>query len=933
MRRWGLCLAAAVALALAVPACGGDSPDGGVADAGGSDDVEGPGADGLTPGADTAAATDEGTPSPTIAAVETLVAPGAVVVGEEATVTCSATDDKGVAVAAEFAIDVTPAGAALTGTTFVSEVAGAFQIACRALPDGPADGTPFALVVRPGPAAAVIASVEPASIEAGGQARVSCRMEDAFGNEVPATGWTVQAPQEVTVNGLDVTATVAGEYELGCQPAGGAGGALEQTPARLTVRPGAAVGIALTATPRRAWYAVGGRVTIGYEVRDAHGNALDEDRGALTVTVAPAVGLTPDATVANRFQFAAKGVYTVHGSVPGPPVGEAELTLVCDPDPPTIELQQPERGTTQSTPALLTVSGRAHDVVAGLAAVRINGTTVAFAGDGAFSLPLGLRQGLNLVVVQAEDAVGHVAEVMRSVYYSPVWYAVDPAVPGAGLVSSALLGFLDRLFFYAEQDPGLVTVSSLVGDIVRNVDVNALLPAGEPITRSKLPLCGVDSNIYLSDVHYSMPAQVTIGGRTVSNPLLNPIDGGLHVFLLIQDLNAALQIESPGGGFPCLNEDGRVLADRITLTADVFISLDASGAPRIDVQSVSVTASGVRTQGMGITGALVNLLAEWLTDFLTGMIEDAVVDQLDSLLGGLTEVLVLDFEFELDPFIGAGDPTTLRIETDFARFEFTGAEPTAGLHLNAGARFVTTTPRVDRPVLGSIGRGACLGAPESFALAEVDRVELAIAHDVLNEALFALWKGGMLTLDVTAADFGDTDLSQFGLSDLTLQTDPLLPPIATSCTADGQLVAQVGDFRVHATFGLFGEPTDVTAYLHTEIALDPVVVAGEAGPEPGIRISGIRFLEAEIVELNEDQEDQRTLLQGLLEQALPTVLMNEVAAEPISFAIPPLDLGSLDDSGVLPAGVVLQILIDALGDELGYITAVGDVDRAAPAAP
>jgi hypothetical protein len=61
--------------------------------------------------------------------------------------------------------------------------------------------------------------------------------------------------------------------------------------------------------------------------------------------------------------------------------------------------------------------------------------------------------------------------------------------------------------------------------------------------------------------------------------------------------------------------------------------------------------------------------------------------------------------------------------------------------------------------------------------------------------------------------------------------------------------------------------------------------------------------------------------------------MNEVAAEPISFAIPPLDLGSLDDSGVLPAGVVLQILIDALGDELGYITAVGDVDRAAPAAP
>jgi len=935
MRRWGLCVAAAAALALAIPACGGgEVTSGGTSDVAPVDDTETPGVDGVTPGEDIVAGRDEGPPPPpAIAAVETLVAPGAIVAGADATVTCSAVDDKGVAVETEFAIDVTPADGTLTGTTFTTEVAGTYQIACRALPDGPADGTPFALVVQPGPANAVLASVEPASIEAGAQARVTCRMVDAFDNDVPATGWTVHGPEEVTVNGFDVTATVAGEYELTCAPAGGLPEGLDSTPAVLTVRPGAAVGIVLTATPARAWYAVGARVTIGYEVRDAHGNVVDEDRGPLTVTIDPPTGLTLEAGETAKYRFEAQGVYTVHGSVQGPPAGEAELTLVCDPDPPVLELQTPERGTTQSTPALATVSGRATDAVSGVAAVRVNGTAAEVAQDGAFSLPLPLRQGLNLIVVEAEDAVGHVAEAMRSVYYSPVWYGVDPTIPGSGTVADALLGYLGRRFFYAEDDPDLVTVSSLVGDIARNVDVNALLPVGEPLTSSQLPLCGVQSNIYLSDIHYTVPAQVTLGTRTLSNPLLNPIDGGLHVFLLIEDLNAALQIESPGGGFPCLNEDGRVLADQITLNADVFVSLDPAGAPQIDIQGVSVTVSGVRTQDLGITGALVNLLAEWLTDFLTGMVEDAIVEQLDSLLGGLTEVLVLDFEFELDPFIGAGDPTTLRIETDFSRFEFTGADPGAGLHLNAGVRIVPATARVDRAVLGSIGRGACLGAPESFALAEEDRVELALAHDALNEALYALWRGGMLTLDVTAADFGDTDLSQFGLSDLALQTNPLLPPIATSCTDDGQLVAQVGDFEIHATFGLFGAPTDVTAFLHTEIALNLVVVDGEAGPEPGIEIADIRFLQAEIVALNEDQEDQRDLLQGLLEEALPSVLMNEVAAEPISFEIPSLDLGSLDEDGILPQGVVLQILIEALGDELGYVTAVGDVDRAAPTPP
>ena len=928
--RWFLLLAG---LLFSLASCGGsETSDAATADTAGGDDAA-PTTD-VDPGADATAedtspdlSTTPDSGGAAIAVVDTGVAPTPIRAGESAVVTCSAASDKGVPVDADFAIDVSPAeGGTLQGETFTPERAGTYEIACRVLPGGPADESPFVLVVQPGDPVAVIAAVAPPSIEAGADASVTCRQEDAFGNDVPVAGWRVDAPEDVAVNGLDVTATVAGEYELACHLASGDDDALENRPATLTVRPGEATGIAVVATPARDWYAVGARITVGYEVRDAHGNAVAEDRGPLTVAIDPAAGLDPIPDDEGKYLFAAKGIYTIHGSVAGPPAGDAELTVVCDPDAPEIELIQPDRGLTKDGTPTVSVVGRVTDEIAGVAAVRVNGTDVAVAPDGSFSAPVSLRQGMTLIVVEAEDAVGHVAEVMRAVYYSPVWYAVDALAPLSGYVNDAILAYVGRLFFYAQDDPDKVTVSALVGDIVRGIDLAGLLPS--PVTSTALPLCGSESDIFLDDVHYSLPAQVAVGNRTLSNPLLNPIDGGLHIFLVMTDLNAHLAIETPGGGLTCLNTEGRLLVDRITLTADVMISLDAQGQPVIDLQGVSIVVGSISTQGMGLTGGIVNLLAEWLDGFLGNMVEDMIVSQLVGLLGGLVGVLDLNFEFELGPFFGEGAPVPLRIETEFARFEFTGSDPGAGLHLVADGR-ITTTPVVERPVLGSIGRADCLGAPDDFALAEAGEVELGAAFDVLNEALFALWQGGLLHLTITAEDLGGTDLSQFGVTDLSVETAPLLPPIVTSCNEDGALVAQVGDFWVHATFGLFGTPTDVTAYLHAEIAAEPVVVDGENGTEPGIQIREIRMLRAEIVALNEEQERNRGMLLSLLEEALPTVLVSQVAADPISFAIPTIDLGSLDSSGMLPEGVVLQIVLDALGHELGYVTLEGHVDRAA----
>ncbi len=860
--------------------------------------------------------------------VDTSVAPDTIPVGGEAEVMCSAVDEDGNPVEAEFEVTVAPEDGTLTAGTFTTDVAGDYTFTC-ALKDGSAaDDSPAELTVEAGGPAEILTTLEPSEIAAGEQSTVTCALVDDKGNEIAVSPWVVERPEGVDINGMTLTVTETGEHEIRCTAA--AAGEVINEPAILTVVAGVPVGMVLKTTPSREWHNLNGQVTFSYDIVDEYGNAIeDADYGELTVELVPAEGMEETGDL--RYRFIETGIYMATGSVPGPPAYQDELELICDPDGPVVTITSPERGLTLDVPAMVTVTGTAVDEVTGVESLSMNGEAVEIQENGSFSVDLPLDVGMTTFHVEAVDGVGHTGERIQSVVYSPMWYDMSPEAPAGAWVDDSALAFIHPEFFYHEEDPDIFTLSSFLGEIIDGLDINTLIPS--PVAEESIPGCSADSMVYVSDVRMTVPDQINLGSeaspRLVSNPILNAIDGGFRLTVVVEDFSTYVDVDTPDEGILCISADGRVYAD-VTVGADIFVSLPASGQPSVDLQHLTVTLSNIRIDGFGIAGGLVNLLSEFLDHILAGLIEDLINEQVGDLLGDLGTLLAIDETIDLDPFIGEGEAVPLRVQVTFDQFEVSGTQPGAGVHINAGLS-VTAPHNIEPQILGSMARAHCaMPNPAFFAMPQVDDVEIGAFLDAANEALYALWSGGMLHLTVTEESLGDTSLTQYGIMNLFAETAPLLPPVLVDCGEDGALVAQIGDFWAHISLTLFGTPIDAYLYLFAEVVASPVVLEGENGQEVGIQIDDIRLFQADIVDLNEEGEGSRDMLFSLIEDTVPNLIMNEFAAEPITFEIPVLDISSLDDSGIVPENVLLKIIIDGLNVVNGYITGAAHLEQGIP---
>ncbi len=860
------------------------------------------------------------TPDPTLT-ITTEVDPTEIEAGESVTVTCSAVDENGEPVDIEFAVLVTP-DEGVTGDDFelTLTVAGSYEVACRVAPDGQVDDNPVTLTVNPGPAARVETSLDPPEVAASEESDVTCRMVDEYGNEVSNGGaWILEHPEEVNARGLRVSSEIAGEYDVRCLPQDGLPEGIESDPAVLTVVPGPAQGIRLIVTPDRPWYNLGASMTFSYEVIDAYGNVIeDADWGPLSISVTPDEGL---GETGNDLQYRCDelGMYDVLGSVPGPPEASDSLVIACDPDPPVIELFEPARGLTLDGAPEVTVRGNAFDEVSGLDRVTLNGEPLEVDQDGNFETTMPLGQGMNVVWVQAYDKVGHEAETLRAVYYSTHWYTMDPDQPELAFIPKSIEAFISSLFFYNQDDPDAMTLSSLVGTLLESLDFTGVVPS--PLTDVDIPLCNQPTYVDFSDIRFTVAKQIDLGTeanpRLVSHPIFRPRDGGLRIFAQFTDFSGHLDIDSPGSGLGCINASGRLYMN-VEFQADFFITLDEDGQIEIRVANVNIRIWDLDSEVSGIVGFISRVGREWLRKIMADLVRELIVDTLADLLAEVGELLNVDEEIVLDPFIGEGESLPLRLQLAFSRLDFSSTEPPpAGVRF-AAALAATAPHRVEHEILGSIGRASCLQQPpEEFALEEEKLLEAAVFDDALNAALYALWSGGMLNLTITNEDLGDTDLTQYGISDLEVDTAPLLPPIITSCNDQEMFVAQVGDFWIRTQFNLLGQPVDMVFYLYADIEILLLAHEGAEGQEIGVDLGEFRIFQADIVSLNEDQHRNRARLEALIEETVPMVLLTEVFDEPITFEIPELDLEALDDSGMLPPGIVINLVIDEFGRRMG----------------
>src|SRR5690606_2955700 len=170
-------------------------------------------------------------------------------------------------------------------------------------------------------------------------------------------------------------------------------------------------------------------------------------------------------------------------------------------------------------------------------------------------------------------------------------------------------------------------------------------------------------------------------------------------------------------------------------------------------------------------------------------------------------------------------------------------------------------------------------------------LELGLSDDLLNQILYAGWRGGLLEFDVGEEILGDSSsLETFGVTDLDLHASGMLAPTVSDCNDDGVLYAHVGDLRISGSLKLNGET--VTFASHSSLRAQMQLSVSEAGI--GIGISSVDEIQTELNIEEDAMIEAEGLILGVLENAIVDALEDALGSGGGLGAIPlpEIDLSS-----------------------------------------
>jgi hypothetical protein len=213
--------------------------------------------------------------------------------------------------------------------------------------------------------------------------------------------------------------------------------------------------------------------------------------------------------------------------------------------------------------------------------------------------------------------------------------------------------------------------------------------------------------------------------------------------------------------------------------------------------------------------------------------------------------------------------------------------------------------------LGVPERAGCGAGSGALPMPRAADLEIALSDDLLNQLLYAGWRGGLLEFPLTVPEAGG------GLAEnLEVTISGMLAPTASDC-GDGQLVAHIGDIQIDATLDLLGEPVTFRAYSSMRVLLQ--IVQGE----DGIAIDLARVLDVQTeLTANDDAIMNEMLLATALEGELTDQLLGQLGGGGLgSITLPQIDLSATLG---LPAGTaVLQIHVDTVEHQPGQTLVSG----------
>jgi hypothetical protein len=896
---------------LVLARCGGSTTSGDVA--GGDVLEEGQAPDGSG---------DDGVPAEkeageaSLVSVDTVLSSEKIDAGGSTTVTCHATYSDGKVKETDGPYTVTPDdGVTQEGGTITATKAGAFDVACSA--GDLTDDSPAVLQVMPGAVEQVTTALDPAEIDAGGASTVTCAVLDHYGNSIQ-TPTVINVPEEVSLNGNKASATKAGEYDVECSA--NAFPEAKTQAAVLTVKPLAPVGFKLALKPEKPFYKVNDTVTLRGAGVDQYGNETG-DVALTDVSAEPAAGLQDkSANGTFKYTFLAEGHYTFKGAMADDPNQTGQVEAVCDGTGPQITVDYPERGLTLTGAPQVNCSGTAFDPVSTMTSFTINGQPVTVNPDGTWAHTWVAVHGQNFLVFSAQDEWGNTSTTRRAFHFSSKYYDYASVFPEDSLVPGAITAFLGRKLFIDEDPNNQATLSAIASMILKDMDLGALLP--NPVAQA-VDIWPCKYDISLTNIHYETPVIK-----------LNPVDGGLHLYLEIPAFQADFALTAVDGAICLLDgTSGIILADKIILMGTLAISLDANRQPVVELQGTTVDIQNLQLQGTSIVGSLMGILISALNNLLTGIMEGVVEgminDQVTSLLQDAFNMLQMDMPINFDIPLGAGIPVSLQLVTRYEALSFATDGGLLGL-----TGTIRSEKKWDREPLGSIARDGCLGVEPvvGYSPAKDSPVEAAAYDDLLNQALFAIVWGGTTDLHITAEDLGDVELPA-GIKDLNVDTHPLLAPVIDGCGADGKRRLQVGDFWVNARFTLQDKPVDIELYLFAETSMAISTAEVEGVKKVAIAIEPFQVFEADITRVNDEWKGKESVFQNLIGGILKTLLEDTLADADLSFAIPVFQLSSLQESLPADKGLTFELTLVDYAKGFTVLKGVPQVVAVDPANP
>ena len=392
---------------------------------------------------------------------------------------------------------------------------------------------------------------------------------------------------------------------------------------------------------------------------------------------------------------------------------------------------------------------------------------------------------------------------------------------------------------------------------------------------------------------------------------------GINLWARIKNFNAP--VDADGKCFFCPSASGNIKIDEIRITTTVILTTQ-NGQPKATLLDPQVLLFGLDVDIDGILGSIFDFLVDFIVGEFTTTIENAFEQQIGGAIPPVIEdalgSLALNTSFQIPALVSGGNAVTIQLNSGMENITFN--EDGGRLRLWGAA---TAPKNININSKGTLLRSACLsGGGESLNLEGEQPLQAGLSDDLLNQVLYALWRGGGLEFPVPSSLLGNTDLSSFGIQDVDLELKMLLPPIVTTCNAAEEPVLQVGDIQVLASLDLFGNPVELAIYASAQA---PVTITADDGIL-GLVVSDIELIKTEVVVLTPGFASAEQAIETLVAEQLVPTLLTLIGDDALAgFPLPEIDLSGLV-SGV-PAGTTLSINPNTVDRTLGWTIVRGDI--------